>query len=221
MIDEAWWIGFIKDRHIMDADISARCSDILLSQLVNMPCYGGMNYPFQFVVHEILAMEGKNEKTHTKGDGAFRRSELQGFWKKHFCVPQYHLGTNAALALKLANPKSNKFSDLVQLSERECIPLADDQEQCAAVLSKKIAERFMQEVWKRRESGEDTGDYLVYLPFEGKNYYLCIARHSQDAFVRDCIEKCVPQFSFIQAVLSDTAGTVSADKANRFMGGQL
>jgi hypothetical protein len=35
-----------------------RCSQIIFSQLARMPNYGRINFPFQFVEHEIRHLEG-------------------------------------------------------------------------------------------------------------------------------------------------------------------
>jgi hypothetical protein len=166
-----------------------------------MPSYGGMKYPFQFVVHEILALENKGEKTQIKKAAAFKRDELAGFWKKHFYVPSYHLGENARLALGLDKKDTSKFASLISCASKAMgytALLSDVEKQ---VFAKELSEQCMKQVLERRKHAENTGDYLVFVPHNGKNYCLCIAKHSQDSFVRDCIEKCMPQFPFLREPL--------------------
>jgi len=213
-MNEADMIGFIKEWGIRDDALSDRCSDILFSQLANMPNFGGMNHPFQFVVHEIHFLEGKEKISHTKPAAPFRRPELRGLWKKHFSVPHYHLKNNALIASGIMGRSSQTYAEDINNAKKN-ISLSDNPESAARGYAKIIADKFMYALSQRRAKHQETGDYLVYFPHETKNYYLCIARHSQDDFIRDCVNKCASQFSFIQDIFRDQSGSASAGETEK------
>ena len=190
--------SFIRDsfsRHGLPLD---RCSQILFSQLAHMPNYGIFNFPFQYAEQEIGYLEGKG-KTSTKPAEPFsEKGKLRGLMHKHFLVsgPE-QLAANAKLAWKLDNPNSGKFSQMasrVRKPYANCTPTQTE----ARNLSKELTDEFMGGL-KERLAGKATGDWIVYLPHQGKNYYLCIAKHDEDDFILEAVKRCCTEFSFIPA----------------------
>jgi hypothetical protein len=188
-------------RHGLPVD---RCSRIFFSQLAHMPGYSGLNYPFQFVEREIRHLEGKGD-TITKPAAAFNKSgPLRNFMHKHFCVAGYeHLGVNAKLAWKLDNPRSPKF---FQMALRVAKPYKNRDLNEAD--SWKFAGELANEIvhgaggLDDRLAGSATGDWIIYLPHHGQNYYLCIAEHDEDRFILDTIKHCAAEFPFVCAYVS-------------------
>ena len=183
-----------------------RCSDLLFSQLAYMPLYPGLNYPFQFVEREVSHLEGL-QLSNTKAAEPFSdKGPLSGFMHKHFYVQGYeHLGINARLAWKLDKPHSGKLPQLIrQISKKY---KARNGETALQELSAELAREFVygtNGVFALL-SGKATGNWIVYLPYKCKNYYLCIAKHHEDDFIVDALKQCVAQFSFVAEVLRDTA----------------
>jgi hypothetical protein len=161
-----------------------------------------MNHPFQFVGHEIKHLEGLGT-TLTKPPRPFRQEgQLRGFMHKHFYVPGYeHLGVNAMLAWKLGSTNSGKFSQMARKIAKHYKNRngLEDKKQFAA----ELANEFRKGV-QERLSGNATGNWLVYLPHESENYYLCIAKHGEDEFILNAIKSCAAEFPFINAVLASS-----------------
>ena len=178
-----------------------RCSQILFSQLARMPNYGGVNYPLQFVEREIMHLEGLGQ-TRTK-PAAPLRGQLRGFMHKHFFVPGYeHLGVNARLAWKLDNNNSRKFSQMASSiakrykDEQTTDGLWKFSGEIAAAFTKGLTDRL---------SGTGTGDWIIYITHETRNYYLCIAKHGENDFILNTITLCAAEFPFINDILTDMA----------------
>lgn len=182
-----------------------RCSRVLFSQLAHMRDYGGMNYPFQFVEREIAHLEGL-EQTQTKPAMPFKKSgKLSGFMHKHFFVPGYgHLGVNVMNAWSLDRPNSKKFSEMAL---RLAKPYATEGQNTREELWKFSGE-LAHEVMRGKGGLEDrfasedgTGDWLVFISHEGKNYYLCIARHGEDEFILGALKSCILEYPFLEVIL--------------------
>lgn len=196
---------FIKQSFTLHHLPLDRCSQVLLSQLARMPDYGGINYPFQFVEHEIAHLEGW-EKTQTKPATKFKKSgKLCGFMHKHFFVPGYgHFGENVMNAWALNRQNSNKFSEM---AIRVAKPYTSEGQNTLEELWKYSGE-VAREVIRGEGGLEDrfadeqgTGDWLIFIPHEGKNYYLCIAKHNEDEFILGALKFCVLDFPFLEKIL--------------------
>lgn len=187
-----------------------RCSQVLFSQLAHMPPYRGVNLPFQFVQSEIQHLEG-NGSTSTKSATPFsKRGKLAGFWHKHFCVPGYeHLGVNASIAWEFDKPGSTKFTDMTR---KIAAPYADVEQTKDDLLrsSREIAQAVVYGpggLQERQASAKATGDWIVYAPHKGQNYYLCISKHDEDEFILEALKQCGIQYSFVSSLLNAYGST--------------
>jgi hypothetical protein len=179
-----------------------RCSQILFSQLAHMPNYGGLNYPFQFVEQEILHLEGSG-RTRTKRAEPMKW-QLQGFMHKHFVVPGYeHLSFNARDAWKLRKKNSRKYSEMaLRIAKR--YKNADQTPDVLWKFSGEVATAFVAGL-KDRLSGTATGDWIIYVTHESRNYYLCIAKHGEYEFILNTLKLCAAEFPFITDILSHSS----------------
>ena len=202
--------GFIRQSFLHHGLPVGRCSQILFSQLAHMPAYRGLNYPFQFVEREIMEMEGIGTgQTGTKPATPFRETgPLSGLMHKHFLVPGYeHLGVNAKLAWKLDDPASGKASQLISILAKRYQGIPFD-----AKVAQDFSRDLVQEIVygphgvQERLSRKATGDWIVYVPRDGKNYYLCIAKHDADDFIFDAVTRCACDFPFINEILTSAGG---------------
>jgi hypothetical protein len=182
-----------------------RCSNILFSQLAYMPPYGGSNLPFQFVERETGYLEGHHGRTATKRAEPFSKNGiLHGFMHKHFYVPGYdHLGVNALQAWKLNDPKSKKLDHLVSRVRKRYGELKnpDTVEEFSRELALGVV--YGAGGVNERLSGSGTGDWIVYVTQEGKNYYLCIAKHGEDDFILETIKRCCVDFPFLSGLIKN------------------
>ena len=165
-----------------------------------MPNYRwGINYPFQFVEQEIMHLEGLG-RTSTQPAAPLKR-RLRGFMHKHFVVPGYeHLGINAQLEWKLADQNSQKLSQMaLRIAKRykNASQTADGLWKFSGEVANEIVEGL-----RDRLSGKATGDWIIYVTHEDRNYYLCIAKHGEDEFILNTIKLCAAEFPFINDILT-------------------
>ncbi|MGC2656408.1 MAG: hypothetical protein WA324_00415 [Bryobacteraceae bacterium] len=180
-----------------------RYSQTLFSQLPHMPGYGCVNRPFQFVEYEIRCLEGLGDSSTKPAQSFSEKGQLHGFMHKHFFVPGYkHLGVNAELAWKLDKPNSGKLPQMIQqVAKRHNNNRTEaDTQQFSAELAKKFV--YGPDGLLYRLSGKATGDWIIFLPHESKNYYLCIAKHDEDDFILEAIQQCAAESPFITDVLA-------------------
>jgi hypothetical protein len=184
-------------RHGLPID---RCSQIIFSQLAHMPNYGwGINYPFQFVEREIMHLEGLGP-TSTLPAAPFKR-KLFGFMHKHFYVPGYeHLGVNARSAWKLDKPNSKTATQMVLRLAKQYKNSCQTTDELRK-FSGEVANEFTKGL-RDRLSGSATGNWIIYITHEVRNYYLCIAKHGEDEFILNTIKLCGAQFLFLNDVLA-------------------
>lgn len=186
-------IAFIRNHFLKSALPLDRCSQILFSQLANMPSPDSLTYPFQFVEKEILSLENGTSSKTKKETTYYCNNRLKGFMHKHFYVPYYeHPAVNCQLYWKLKSVKSKKFEQM-GLGVAEPFKGLPETEETLAKFNSELADEFIRGAKNR----ELTGDWLIYLPHEGQNYYLCIAKHNEDDFILEAVKCCLHEFPFI------------------------
>lgn len=162
--------------------------------------YGGfvsrMQNPWK-VVREIEALEGLGPTSTTKPALPFTRKFLSGLMHKH-----YHADGLRSLAFNLQN-EIRRFGIPTfkqRVAEAEA---AGEERYMTEEDAKLIAHDATIGSFERRIArGEFTGEWIVYALHEGKNYYLCLARHdSGDAELLRQIEAvCCDEFPFLRSL---------------------
>lgn len=185
----------------------ARSSRVLISQLAHMPDYGGMNQPFQFVEREIAHLEGMHG-TQTKPAMPFNeKGKLHGFMHKHFWVPGYeHLGINAQIAWELFSGNSKKFSEMALRIAKPYATNGENTLEEKRKFSGELTQEFMYGkggLLERFNNGKGTGDWLIFVEYDGNKYYLCIAKHDEDEFILHALKSCILDFPFLETMLVD------------------
>jgi hypothetical protein len=105
---------------------------------------------------------------------------------KHFFVPGYeHLGINAQLAWKLSDQNSHKFLQMALRIAKRYKNSSQTPDELWK-FSGEVANEFADGV-RNRLSGNATGDWIIYITHEGRNYHLCIAKHGEDEFILSTI----------------------------------
>lgn len=184
----------------------AQCSRVLLSQLSHMQNYGGINHSYQFVEREIMHMEGLG-KTITKPATPFRiGGKLSGFKHKHFCLPgSEHIAANTMNTWRLKNQNSVKFNTMAaKLAQTYATKESNTPEEMWK-FSGEIAQEMVfgkDGVANRFANAEGTGDWLIFVEHENKNYYLCIAKHDEDDFIFGALKNCISDFPFIEQIFA-------------------
>lgn len=180
-------------------EMLARISVLMVLQL-----YGSFmsrrENPF-VIVNEISCLEGNSSRgeSRTKPPTMFNRKPyLRGLWHKHYRGAGLDvMAMNIQLALKTYGlPRLEaKIEETMKSGEERYFTVED-----AAL----IAHEAVMENWKRRFDDQRlTGHWIIYAIHEGKNYYLTLARHTDDeAELRRKIEAtCLNQFPFLVEIL--------------------
>ncbi|MGF1733680.1 hypothetical protein [Photobacterium kasasachensis] len=127
-----------------------------------------------------------------KSPSVFKYHPLKGLHHIHFSSSRY-IPQNIKLGLG-----KNGLKSIIDetLDKKSLLP-----EQQAAEIARRMVDETLN---KRKSEKKMTGEWVVYTKHQGKNYYLCLARHDDDdQFIRNRIEEhCMREFPFLESVLS-------------------
>jgi len=150
------------------------------------------------VMYEIKFLEGLEQTSRTKKATQFRRPPLKGLWHKH-----YFDGSISALAQNVKNaldsygmPYFENMVNEVKASGEERFVTPED-------VPHIVNDVVTLNLQRRRNDQKTTGEWLVYAIHENVNYFLCLAKHSEeDAQIRSKIDSsCIYEFSFLKSIL--------------------
>lgn len=177
--------------------VPARCSAFLISQIYCEAEILGELAP-ERVIREIRSLENPEQQSCTKPATQFGRPHLKGLWHKHYRISGISsIATNVMRALnQYGTPQFTESVKQVQESGEE------------RYFEKEDIDRLVQEIVvtnyeKRLDDQRITGEWIVYAIYEGKNYYLCLGKHTMsDEELRQQIDlTCVPEFPFLKDIL--------------------
>lgn len=168
---------FIED-YLIRRYPNAEFSNVFLQQLYN--CYSQRILNVWKVLDELDYLEGKTKKTYSKIEREFKRNpRLAGIWYKHFFDPQFMLKN----LVNHITPENFKryWEDAYAKSEG----LEKSEEVFHSVLSYNVTIKAFEE---RSSYNAMTGEWIIYKPNDGKNYYLMLATHGNDKSIEEAIK---------------------------------
>ena len=150
------------------------------------------------VVREIEALEGLREASNLKPATQFNRPPLKGLWHKHYLED--------GVASMARNLRKGLLRDgLPWLKQQVVEAEASGQERFISTEDcARIAHDAIVSNWERLvKDSALTGEWLIYAKHQGKNYYLCLGKHtSGDALLREQIDTiCLQEFPFLSQIL--------------------
>jgi hypothetical protein len=125
------------------------------------------------IVAEIRALEGVGRLVGTKPPSRFKHPPLRGLWKKH-----YLLGGVASVARNVELGFGSGRRRLREIIKRNHHPSTAHLP--PAEIARKIASEVVDLYAERSTRQALTGEWIVFGQHEGKNYYLCLARHDEN-----------------------------------------
>lgn len=176
---------------------SGRYSVLLLLCLFGGTRSGRLN-PAK-IIHEIECLEGIRERSNLKPASRFeRKPALRGLWHKHYFedgLPSMAKNLRKGIAklglpwLKQQVAESHSSGKERFLTEQDCTRIVHD---------------VVVENWQRLiERSALTGEWLIFVKHEGKNYYLCMGKHGGDEMLRSQIDAiCLKEFPFLADILT-------------------
>ncbi|CNF34045.1 TPA: hypothetical protein PXO57_000810 [Yersinia enterocolitica] len=187
----------------LSPDIMNRCSIFLILQL-HATVMSGMENPFK-AIRELNLLENDPTTSRTKPPTMYSGKYLKNLWHKHYeGTGIQSLMTNLRNQFKLnqKNLGSGLPKLAAEIAENEKAGMKKYFEPEDAY---KIANEFTITNFQRRvEEKKITGHWIIYANYNKKNYYLCLAKHSDDdKEIRQRIDSiCLQEFPFLKGILS-------------------
>jgi hypothetical protein len=177
-------LAVFRDMHIGSSELSARISELMWLDIYILDAEFCINTAdILYAIREVEAGEGVSG---VKAATPFKNMPLKGLWHKHYFSAHF-LVNNIVLALG-----KNGLEKLVSEVMNPATSPVITQE-----MANELAHRIANDpVTERSASQQLTGEWIIYLPHEDKNYYLCCNTHAAgDQFIYDRImQHCVRDF---------------------------
>jgi len=124
------------------------------------------------ILNEIDHLEGLNPHTATKPASQFRRQPLHPFWHKHFFAPR-HILRNVGDRWRLTHEGNKDLDNLIgQIADHH----GHVESKWPRILAHKLVIGGFED---RAEAKRLTGDWIIFAKYEGNNYYLDLATHTE------------------------------------------
>jgi len=144
------------------------------------------------IAAEVRGLEGNGDKFGTKPAEQFQYPPLKGLWKKHYLV-----GGIPSMAKNIALGFGKKRRVLRRIIRENHNPSTAHLP--PEVISKNLANAVTNLYAERTSDQRLTGEWIVFAKHEGKNYYLCLAKHSEDdASIFERVQACADEFPFLR-----------------------
>jgi hypothetical protein len=190
-------LAVFKAMYVGTSELSSRMSELIL---LDMYVYDA---EFGVSPHEILAAIDELERgegvSGVKPATQFKNLPLKGLWHKHFFSARF-LAHNIVLGLG-KNGLEKLVSEVMDPAKSSII---------TKEMISELAHRVTNDPLEHRNAGKKlTGEWIIYLKRECKNYYLCCNSHKAgDQFIYNRIfEHCVREFPDLQGWLKDQQNT--------------
>jgi hypothetical protein len=142
---------------------------------------------------EIECLEDQSKTSRTKSPTQFLHPPLKGLWKKHYIRTDMK---GLIKNLESAHGEKGKVKLARKLIAEQGIKSPEQ-------LSREFADGYVRSYRYRSRTQTLTGDWLIYVQHEGKNYYLAVYDHeTKDEQIAQELKRHLPQqFPFITGVL--------------------
>jgi hypothetical protein len=172
----------------LDAIAPGRISWLLIFDLLLWYELNGHNP--SYISLQINVLEKTREVFGTKPPTQFQHPPLKGLWHKHFFDAHF-------IPHNLANHwAGNRLKNLVEevLDPKKSSIITKE-------MISELNERLVEGAIEEREAAHKlTGEWIVYAEHEGRNYYLCLARHNEgdEAIFSRISQLCYLEFPFLK-----------------------
>jgi hypothetical protein len=178
-------LAVFRDMYVATSELAARMSELIWLDIYILDAAFGVS------PHDILSaisdLEEGELPSGVKPATQFKNMPLKGLWHKHyfsahFLVKNILLGLGKTGLEKLVNEVMDPAKSTVITQE----------------MLNELTHRAIHEPVETRAARKKlTGEWIVYLRHEGKNYYLCCNTHDVgDQFIYDRITACGTSLTF-------------------------
>ncbi len=173
-----------KGMYVWDDELKSRISTLFWLDLY------GLLFAFGISPHEILdtvsELEQGKGRNATKSATPFKNLPLKGLWHKHYFSAHF-LPKNISLGLG----KNGAMRIIKEVMDPRKSPVVTEG------MVRELARRVTHEPIEQRSASKQlTGEWIVYLPYGGQNYYLCCSTHDagDEAIFDRIMQHCVTDF---------------------------
>lgn len=174
----------LADTYVADTELRSRMSELIWLDMAVLDREFGVS-PHD-ILSSIQELEAGPVPTGTKAPTPFNNLPLKGFWHKHFFSAQFLVKN---IQLGLGKDGLEKIINDV-MGAPNGSPITEE-------MIEELAHRIPNDPIESRDAAKKlTGEWVVYLPHDGKNYYMCCNTHQAgDQFIYDRImEHCIRDF---------------------------
>ena len=179
----------------LNAACEGRFSALLAGQLLSQTHAGQIN-PAKALV-EIEALEGIGRGSRTKAATVYKHAPLKNLWHKHF------QGEGLQSVAQNVRKGMRRYGSPLFASRSKEAADADEMRYVQPQDIPALVNDLVQKNYDRVAADNAlTGDWLIFAKYQGKNYYLCVAKHATgDEAIRAEIDRvCVAQFPFLAEI---------------------
>lgn len=166
---------------VQDAELLTRISELFWFDTYCLNEFFGI-HPRDILL-SVKELELPGSVSRTKPAQPLNGASLKGLWHKHYFAAKF-LARNIQLGLG-----RNGMRKLIL----EEIPIGEiPTEEMVSRLAKRVVD---EPISSRSAASKMTGEWIIFLPHHGKNYYLCLGLHGTDPHIADRIrEHCTRDF---------------------------
>jgi len=176
---------------------NAKFSTLFVNQLVDILEHRG---EVSEIIQEIEALENLGiSSSYTKPPKEFSGHILKGFWHKHYFFGEF-MAQNLLNALASPNKKTKKLKMKKKVGEIINSQKSEQEK------SRELARLMTEGLYEQKASEQKlTGEWIIYKNYEGKNYYLTLAKHNEkdeliegdEVIYQRIIKGCQAEFPFL------------------------
>ena len=176
-------------------------SDVIITQLTEG--YRNRILHFGQIQDAIRELSGTppTPKSRTKKATPFKIPPLIGLWHKHYFQASF-IAKNLSLELS----KGENFKQAFWRTGRKLGLIYGQDINNPREFSDHLAHEVVSRFYKKR-SGESrlTGEWIVYIPIDGKNYYLTLGSHGENEKVWANVQACFKSLPIVEQTLLNQA----------------
>ena len=186
---------------LVPRELGSRMSDLIWVDMLGLLEWKGIAP--QEILHPIKAVEIGRPLPHLKSAAPFRREPLRGFWHLHY--------TTAAFMAHNMFQATGWQEEAIVHQTQHALEAETNREGKIRVLEE-LAYRMTTGAYEDRAgAGKLTGEWVIYLPRNGANYYLSCDVHDRPDQVKfdRIMELCVRDFPNLASWVEEAKASLS------------
>jgi hypothetical protein len=176
----AEWRSF----YVSNSDLASRISELMWFDMYVLDAEFGVGP--NDILSSVTDLEAGEKSRGVKPATPFGKLPLKGLWHKHFFSAHFLVNN-----IVLGHGKDGLEKLINEVFDAAKSPIVTHE------MIKEVAHRATHDPLEKRDAaGKLTGEWIIFIKHDGKNYYLCVNTHAAgDQFIYDRIaQHCVRDF---------------------------